>query len=55
MHKSSPAVVGSGQDSSSFHVISKKNELKSIFISRISPHISASASEKYMYGYLKLS
>jgi hypothetical protein len=50
-----PAIVGSGQDSSSISVISKELELKSIIISRISPHISASDSENFMYGYLKLS
>jgi hypothetical protein len=34
------AIVISGQDSSSISVISKKLELKSIIISRISPYIS---------------
>ena len=50
-----PAIVGSGQDSSSISVISKKPELKSLIVSRISPHISASDSENIMYGYLNLS
>ena len=52
IHKSRPAIVGSGHDSSRLFVISKKTKLKSIFISRISPHISGSDSENFMYGYL---
>jgi len=55
IYKSRPVIVVSGQDSSSLSVISKNLELKSIIISRISPHISASDSENFMYGYLKLS
>ena len=54
IYKNMPTVVGSGQDSSSLSVTSKKPELKSMIISRISPHISASDSENFTYGYLKL-
>ena len=45
IYKSRPAVVGSGQDCSNTSVISKKRKLKSIFLSRISPHISDTDSE----------
>ena len=45
IYKSRPATVGSGQNSSSSSVISKKLQLKSIFIPRIPPHISPSESE----------
>jgi len=45
IYKNWPAIVGSGQDFSSVSVISKKLKLKSMIISRISPHISTSESE----------
>jgi len=40
MNKSRPAIIGSGQSSSSLSAISKKLKLKSEIISRISRHIS---------------
>jgi len=43
-HKSRPAVV-LGQDSSRHSVTFKKRKLRSVIISRICPHISASDSE----------
>jgi len=50
IYKNRPAIVGSGQDSSTFSVISKKLKLKSMIITRISPHISASDSEIICVG-----
>jgi hypothetical protein len=50
IYKSKPAIVGSGQDSTSHSVISKKLKLKSMIISRISPHIKASDSESFCMG-----
>ena len=45
IYESRSAIVCSGQDSSSLSVISKKLKLKSMIISRISPHISDTDSE----------
>ena len=41
--------------SSSLHAIYKKFKLKSMFVSRISPHVSVSVIENFKYGHLKLS
>ena len=53
-HKSRPAMVGV-RSSSCLPVRPKKPKLKSLFISRLGPVVSASDVENFLQGHLKLS
>ena len=53
-HKSRPAMVGA-RNSSCLPVTTKKPKLKSLFISRLGPDVSASDVETYLQGHLKLA
>jgi hypothetical protein len=53
-HKRRPAMVGV-RNSSCLRVTTKKPKLKSLFISRLGPDVTASDVENYLQGHLKLS